>query len=88
MSFKCLQLRQHSRRCSSITVFVEVRHFAVSELSRDVRVPEQPLQDEQRQTQGVAVALQRDQLPEDRLRTRQHCAYCAASGACREDTDN
>lgn len=41
----------------------------MSVLGGDVRVPEQPLQDEHSQAQGVAVALERDQLPEDRLRT-------------------
>ena len=41
----------------------------MSELSSDVGVPEQPLEDEHSQTQGITVALQRDQLPIDRLRT-------------------
>lgn len=54
---------------SYTTVFVQVRHSGVSELCSDVWVPQQPLEDEHSQAQHVAVALKRDQLPEDGLRT-------------------
>ena len=55
----------------------------------DVRVPEQPLEDEHSQTQGIAVALQRNQLPVDRLRISNNVfsldreeAYTAWNGKC------
>lgn len=41
----------------------------MSELCSDVWVPEHPLKDEHGQTHDVAVALQRDQLPENGLGT-------------------
>lgn len=43
-------------------------HRGVPELCRDVWVPQEPMENEYRQTQNVAVALQRDELPEDCLR--------------------
>lgn len=43
-------------------------HFGVPELCRDIWIPQEPMEDEHRQTQHVAVALQRDELPVDCLR--------------------
>lgn len=43
-------------------------HRGVPELCCDVWVPQEPMENEYRQTQNVAVALQRDELPEDCLR--------------------
>lgn len=43
-------------------------HFSVPELCCDVWIPQEPLEDEHRQTQHVTVALQGDELPEDCLR--------------------
>lgn len=54
----------------AITIFVQVRHFGVSELCCDIGIPEQPLEDEHSQTQHVAVALERDQLTVDRLKMK------------------
>lgn len=50
-----------------VTVFVKVRHPGVSVVRRNVGVPQQPLEDEHGQTQGVTVALKRDELPKNRL---------------------
>lgn len=53
------------------TVFVQVRHFGMSELSSDVGIPQQPLQDEHSQAQRVVVVLQGDQLSVDCLQETQ-----------------
>lgn len=53
------------------TVFVQVRHFGMSELGSDVGIPQQPLQDEHSQAQRVVVVLQGDQLSVDCLQETQ-----------------
>lgn len=50
-----------------VTLFVKVRDPVVSVLGRNVGVPQQPLENEHGQTQGVTVALKRDELPKNRL---------------------
>ena len=63
-----LPSRQHSRlKHLQLTVFVQVRHFSVSEFCGNVRIPQQPCEDEHCQTQDVTVALQWDQLSKDCL---------------------
>lgn len=61
-----------------ITILVKVRHFGMSELCSNVWIPQQPLQDEHGQAQGVIVALKWDQLPIDCLRTDTSCSARAA----------
>lgn len=70
-----------------LTILVQVRHFGVSELGSNVGVPQQPLKDEHGQAQCVVVALERDQLPVDRLRTGHGASVLRQNLLCECETE-